>query len=256
MGVVLTNFAYYIKFPYKLNIWGIALLLMCNNCFTQVVFNEKKMLESFFSKIHFEEIPYYTIGSDKPKITLDNAKDTIIEIFDSETYESRLINERTLVKEQWKKYIFSQKHIENRDLDERSFHLLNTNFELRKIEEIKNILSTYFPVLSIDTSELIVCTEQSELYSHERIHNQNFIVNKPFKKLSNQEKYNLRGLFHFGPVYLTNDKFYAITTYDIYHKWINTKGEATEMETGGGGIIIVSLKNEQKIIHVKQFSEY
>ena len=51
-------------------------------------------------------------------------------------------------------------------------------------------------------------------------------------------------------------KFYAITTYDIYHKWINTKGEATEMETGGGGIIIVSLKNEQKIVHVKQFSEY
>lgn len=240
----------------QLNIWIILILLMSNDCFAQAAFNENKLFESFFSKIRFEEIPYYTNGSTKPDMLMDQCKDTLIEIFDPETYESKFVNEKKFVQEQWKQYYNSQKYIESRDLEQKNFHLLYTNVERLKTSEIKKILSTDFPELSIDTSELIIYKFQSECDSFEQICGQKFVLNKPLINLSIQEKYNLRGIFQFGPAFLTSDKNYAITIYDVYHKWINSNGEETGMGTGGGGILIINLINKQKIEYSKWLWDY
>ncbi|MEO0625837.1 MAG: hypothetical protein AAFY91_02540, partial [Bacteroidota bacterium] len=60
----------------------------------------------------------------------------------------------------------------------------------------------------------------------------------------------------FGSLlYSVRGNFVAIE-YDIYHRWIDSNGVQTSMETGGGGILIISLEEGQSILHSIRTHEY
>ncbi len=229
---------------------------LINFCHCQVEFNQCLFFEDFFDKVDFDVIPYFIAGNPKPRISVKQAKDTLVQSIDYETYETRLVNQKELIKEQWLKFNESNKYIIARDDKYKSFHLINTNVELNGFEQIKTIINSHFSELLIDTSELKSMKNLSNCDSLKIFKGQNFIYNKTLKSLSKEEKYNLKGFFRFGAIYLTGDRHYALISFDIYHKWINSKGEFTGMETGGGGLIVVHLIDEQKIIHSIRLSEY
>ena len=225
---------------------GLIILLQCQNCcYSQVEFNSCKMFEEFFGKVRFEEIPYFKPDVPKPKILLSEAKDTLIQIIDPQTYESTFVNEKTLVREQWNKFNQTEKFVSKRDIVKNSFHLINTDVELRDSNYIKDALSKYFQQISIETSKLIPLEYHPTCEAFNKYNNERFLLNVPLTSLTEEQSFNMRGYFRFGPVFLTEGKEYAVTTYDIYHKWIGSNGEMTNMETGGGGIILINLLNDQ-----------
>lgn len=215
--------------------------------FSQAPFNHCKFLEEFFSTINFKNIPYFEPSVRKPYIPLSDARDSLIEVIDYNTYESRLINEKELVAKSWKKYNHVQQFVKNRQIEENSFHLISTKVNLRDLSYIKSVLANRIDENLIDTSQLNVIKSLEVCKIFNSYNNENFLFKRSIDNLSDEQKYNMRGYFRFGPILKTSDNNYAIVTYDIYHKWISSKGERTDMETGGGGILIVNLKNEQKI---------
>lgn len=238
-------------------IWVTLILMMSNAGIAQVEFDEYLFYEHFFCNVQFEQIPYFNIGSPQPEISIDQARDTIIEVFDIfPPYDSKFVNQRSFIQEGWSKFYESEKYIENRDLQLKSYHLVNTNIEFRELSEIMDIVSIYFSELIIDSTEIFIKRFNTQSDSIITICNQNFLFNIPMNCLSKQQEYDLRGIFRFGSVFLTSDRNYAITTFDVYHKWIDSNGEETEILTGSTGIIIINLMNEQKIECIKQLSEY
>lgn len=225
-----------------------------NLSFGQIEFNQCTFFEDFFSNLDFSEIPYYKIGSPKPKILVSDAKDTIVESINPKTYETEYVNQKILIEQQWQKFNDTNQYIESRDLEINSFHLINLHAKLRKSNDIRDIVKSSYPEIELDS--LIVVEDLKSCKDFVTYHNQNFKFNNSLENLSIQEQFNLRGYFRFGTVFYTSDKKYAITTFDVYHKWVYSLGEETEMETGGGGIIVIDLINEQKIKYIKQLSQY
>jgi hypothetical protein len=179
-----------------------------------------------------------------------------VEVFDTETYESRCINEVELINQRWNDYNQVQQFIENRDIKKNSFHLVRTNVNMKELSYIRNELATRLDENFIDSSQLYVVDNPHKCEVFKKYSDQNFLFDKSIESLSEQEKYNMRGYFRFGPILMTNDRKYAIMTYDIYHKWISSNGQHTNMETGGGGIVIVNLTGGQNIERYLHCWEY
>jgi hypothetical protein len=108
----------------------------------------------------------------------------------------------------------------------------------------------------IDTFSLSILEFETKQKSIIQISNQNFFLKKSWGDMTAEEEYNLRGIFRFGKIFMTSDKNYVITTYDVFHRWIDSNGEVNWRGTGGGGIIIVNLMGEQKIKYISQFYQY
>lgn len=223
-----------------------AILQIAPYSYSQDTFNHCKFLEEFFSKVRFEEIPFFIPSIEKPSVQLSEATDSIVEVINPETYESSLISQKELIDKRWKKYNYVHEFVKNRDIKKNGFHLVNTNVNIRELSYVRKVLATRLSETLIDTSQLYVDVSTHKCEDFKKYNDQNYLFNKSIESLSEQEKYNMRGYFRFGPVLMSNDRKYAIMTYDIYHKWINSNGEQTNMETGGGGIVIVNLTGGQK----------
>ncbi len=85
-----------------------AILQIAPYSYGQETFNHCKFLEEFFSKVRFEEIPYYIPSIEQPSIKSSEVRDTTIEVIDPETYESKRISEKELIKQKWKNYNYEQ----------------------------------------------------------------------------------------------------------------------------------------------------
>jgi hypothetical protein len=120
-----------------LNKWVVLFFFIKSSCFAQVEFSEMKMFEEFFGKIRFEDIPYYKLGIEKPSITIDQAKDTIIEVYNDETFDLKYVNEKEYFKGQWRQFDLSQRNIKKRDSQQNGFHLIITNLEQRETKDLK-----------------------------------------------------------------------------------------------------------------------
>ena len=194
----------------------------CQNDFDQCAF-----FEEFLNELDFERIPYFKAAYPKPYKTIENAGDTLIARLDYETYEQILINEKELLTKEWAAYNESNKFVSQRDKSLNSFHLISFNLKYLNLENIIERLSTYSEEIKLDSLTVL---SNNTCHLLDEVKNERFVLNKSFKKLSEKELYNLRGIFSFGEFYITSDKKHVITTFDIYHKWISY-GKRTEMET-------------------------
>jgi hypothetical protein len=241
-----------LKIPFLLGV----ILQVTSYTYCQDPFDHCKFLEEFFSDVRYKEIPYFQPSIEKPLVQVSEARDTAVEVFDTETYESRCINEVELINQRWNDYNQVQQFIENRDIKKNSFHLVRTNVNMKELSYIRNELATRLDENFIDSSQLYVVDNPHKCEVFKKYSDQNFLFDKSIESLSEQEKYNMRGYFRFGPILMTNDRKYAIMTYDIYHKWISSNGQHTNMETGGGGIVIVNLTGGQNIERYLHCWEY
>jgi len=214
------------------------------------------MYDEFFSGMWFDEIPYFIPAPDEPSISIADAKDVMVEVYDPDTYELKKVNQNVLVNKEWDEFNFAQQFVSKRKIDQNSFHLIMSNVKLREPRYILGVIRKDFPELSLDTSALEKSdsTGYCPLYKFDG--NEKFLVGYNIDSLTNEQRYNMRGLFRFGSVFYSKDSTHAVLAYDVYHKWINLDGEPTNMETGGGGVLVVRLQDRQVIERIIPCWEY